>query len=212
VTTFSGFSPQAIEFYAALSEDPTKEFWQAHKQVYDAEVREPMLALLDELEPEFGPGRLFRPYRDTRFSHDKAPYKLQQGAIVGSGTGVGCYLHVDAEGLLVGGGFRAHSPEQTDRLRKAVADDDSGRQFESIIRGLRAAGFSIEGAKVKTTPRGYRADHPRIELLRHKEVMAIQHLGTPRWLSTRKAVERVREEWREIGPLRDWVDTHVGAP
>jgi uncharacterized protein (TIGR02453 family) len=212
VATFDGFSDRALDFYAALAADPTKEFWHAHKSLYETEVRDPMQALLDELEPEFGPGKLFRPYRDTRFSHDKTPYKLQQGAVVGGGTGVGYYVQLDSDGLLVGGGVRAHSSEQVDRYRRAVDADSTGREIEAIVAELRAADYAIEGGRLKTSPRGYSGDHPRIELLRHKDLLAIKHLGAPPWLATRRALDEVRSAWTQITPFRSWVDTHVGAP
>jgi uncharacterized protein (TIGR02453 family) len=212
VATFDGFSDQALEFYAALGADTTKEFWHAHKKVYETEVREPMQALLDALEPEFGPGKLFRPYRDTRFSHDKTPYKLQQGAVVGSGSGVGYYVQLDSDGLMVGGGVRTHTSEQVDRFRRAVDADATGNAIESIVADLRKAGYSIEGARLKTTPRGYSGDHPRIELLRQKDVLAIKHLGAPDWLRTGRTLDEVRSAWKQITPLRVWVDANVGAP
>ena len=64
---FSGCSPEAVEFFQDLQADNTKAFWSAHKDFYEASVREPMAELLDELSGEFGPGRIARPYRDVRF-------------------------------------------------------------------------------------------------------------------------------------------------
>jgi uncharacterized protein (TIGR02453 family) len=126
VATFSGFSDRAVEFYAELAANNTRDFWTANKAVYETEVRDPMRALVGELEAEFGPAKLFRPHRDTRFSNDKTPYKTGQAALVGEGTGIGYYLSVDARGLSVGGGFRAHSPVQVARFRGAVDDAATG--------------------------------------------------------------------------------------
>jgi uncharacterized protein (TIGR02453 family) len=211
VAGFSGFSQQAIDFYAELAVDNSKEFWQAHKAVYDGEVRDPMLALLDALEPEFGAGKVFRPYRDTRFSHDKTPYKTHQGAFVGISPGVGYYVQLDATGLLVGGGYHAHEPSQVERYRQSVDDDRTGTELERILAALDQADFDIEGTQLKTKPRGYAADHPRIELLRYKEVMAIKPLGVPRWLGTTRTVDEVRDGWRAVRPLNEWVHKNVGA-
>ena len=63
---FSGWSPEAVEFFEDLQADNTKAFWSAHKDFYEASVREPMAELLDELSGEFGPGRIARPYKDMR--------------------------------------------------------------------------------------------------------------------------------------------------
>src|ERR1051325_11884594 len=72
---FRGWPAEALEFYEGLEADNSKTYWTAHKTVYDEKVHAPMLALLAELEPEFGAGKIFRPYRDVRFSADKSPYK-----------------------------------------------------------------------------------------------------------------------------------------
>lgn len=208
--TFDGFSTRAFDFYRGFLDDPSKAYWTANKDVYLSEVREPMVALVEVLAPEFGEGKVFRPYRDVRFSRDKMPYKLSQGAVVGDVSGLGYYLQIDAEGLLLGGGFRAHSSEQVDRFRRAVDDSRTGPELVGIIEGLRTDKFSIEGERLKTKPRGYDAGHPRIDLLRHKEVMAVKSLGIPDWLSTSAAANAIGDQWRVIKPLSNWVATNVG--
>jgi uncharacterized protein (TIGR02453 family) len=206
---FRGFPARAVGFYGDLEHDNTKEFWAGHKAQWEADVRDPMRALLDELEPEFGEARLFRPYRDVRFSADKSPYKTHQGALVGPNPGVGYYVQISSEGLTVGGGFRTHSPSQTEQFRDAVADEASGPELESIVAALVSAGFTLEGATLKTRPRGYPAEHPRMALLRRKELMSIRRLGTPAWLETPAVLDHVRASWRRIRPLADWVVAHV---
>jgi len=210
VTTFSGFSDRAVEFYAELAANNTRDFWTANKAVYESEVRDPMRALVGELEAEFGPAKLFRPHRDTRFSKDKTPYKTGQAALVGEGTGIGYYVSVDARGLSVGGGFRAHSPVQVARFRGGVDDAATGPELSDLVAGLRANGFDIEGEELKTKPRGYDADHPRIELLRCRSLMAVRVFGTPGWLAGPKALAEVRDAWRQVTPLNEWVAANVG--
>ena len=206
---FDGFPEWGVTFYQELEVTNTKEFWAQHKAQWEREVREPMLALADALEDEFGPARLFRPNRDIRFSHDKSPYKTHQGAFVGVATGVGYYVQVSGDGLAVGGGFRAHSPAETARYRAAVDGAPSGARLEQVAADLLAAGFALEGETLKTRPKGYAADHPRLELLRRKEMMAIQRVGTPSWLTTSEAVDHVRVSWRQVRPLVDWMTEHV---
>lgn len=70
---FTGFPEQALVFYEGLRADNTKAYWQDHRATYDACVKAPMEALLAALEPEFGPAKFFRPYRDVRFSKDNPP-------------------------------------------------------------------------------------------------------------------------------------------
>lgn len=78
--TFRGWPEEALEFYEGLSADNSKTYWTAHKEVYETKVRAPMEELLAALEPEFGSGRIFRPYRDVRFSKDKTPYQTHIAA------------------------------------------------------------------------------------------------------------------------------------
>jgi uncharacterized protein (TIGR02453 family) len=211
VPGFSGFAADAFAFYAGLEDDNSKAYWTAHKKAYDEHVRDPMRALVAELEPEFGPGKLFRPNRDVRFSADKAPYKTHQGALVGPASGIGFYVQVSADGLLVGGGYRAHSRDQVDRYRAAVASDASGDDLATIVDELDRLGFEREGERLKTRPRGVAADHPRLDLLRHKSLMEIKAYGTPEWVSTRRALDEVRDTWRALVPLSSWVAANVGA-
>jgi uncharacterized protein (TIGR02453 family) len=207
---FDGFSEWAVRFYRDLEENNTRDFWQAHKEQWEREVRDPMLALVGALEADFGPAVVFRPYRDVRFSRDKSPYKTHLGAIAGPAAGIGYYVQLDGTGLTVGGGFHTHSPAQTDRYREAVADERTGAELEGVVAQLVADGFGVEGAALKTRPKGYDADHPRMELLRRKEIMGIKRVGTPEWLHSPAALGEVRSSWEQIRPLASWIIDNVG--
>ena len=207
---FTGFPTWGVRFYGQLQENNTKEFWAQHKSEWERSVREPMHDLVEELEDEFGPATVFRPNRDLRFSPDKSPYKTYQGAIAGPAAGIGFYVQLDAEGLLVGGGFHTHSPAQTDRFRAAIEADPSGLELERITGALTAEGYALEGAALKTRPKGVDPDHPRLNLLRRKEIMALRRIGTPAWLESPEAFGQVREHWDAIRPLTEWIVTHVG--
>src|ERR671923_2804284 len=117
--TFRGWPAEAIEFYEGLEADNSRTYWQEHKAVYEEVVRGPMDQLLTELAPEFGEGRIFRPYRDVRFSKDKSPYKTAIGATAGTAG----YVHVDARGLAAGSGMWEMAPDQLERYRAAVDAD-----------------------------------------------------------------------------------------
>src|SRR5438552_9962360 len=99
---FRGFPPEAISFYEGLEADNSKTYWTAHKDVYERAVKEPMEALCAELDGEFGPLRMFRPYRDVRFSKDKSPYKTAAAAANEAEHGDVYYLHLSSSGLFVG--------------------------------------------------------------------------------------------------------------
>lgn len=202
---FTGFPVAALDFYEDLEADNSKAFWAAHKAVYDDCVRGPMLALLAELEPEFGTGKTFRPYRDVRFSKDKAPYKTHQGGFVQTAPGVGFYVQVDAAGLVVAGGFYAGSSAQVAAYRTAVDDERRGAQLEKLLRKLRRDGFEIGGAQLKTRPRGTDPDHPRLDLLRHKALTAGRTEQSPPWLDSARTFDEVRDAWRRFRPLVEWL-------
>ncbi|MFI0450419.1 DUF2461 domain-containing protein [Actinomadura sp. 6N118] len=205
---FTGFTDEAFEFYEGLLADNSKTYWTAHKETYERCVRDPMIELLAELEPEFGAAKMFRPYRDVRFSHDKSPYKTHQGGYTSSGF----YFQVDADGLMVAGGMYAPTPEQLRQYRAAVDTESTGKALEAIVDDLRATGMEIDGDRLKTRPRGFSEDHPRIELLRHRSLYAHEGWPADPWMRTREVVDRVRESWRRLRPLVEWGSEHIGPP
>lgn len=203
---FSGWPEEALDFYDGLEADNSKTYWLAHKHVYDASVLAPMAELLAELEPDHGPGRIFRPYRDVRFSKDKSPYKTAIAAHVGDG-----YVQLSAAGLAAGCGMYEMTPDQLERYRAAVAADLSGRELERLIAELRAQDIAVEGRdKLKTAPRGHSADHPRIELLRYKGLVAWKEWPVEPWLGTPDAKKVIADFLAAARPLRDWLDQRVG--
>lgn len=207
--TFQGIPAGAFAFYAALEHNNNREWWLDHKANYNSQVRDPVLALLAELEPRFGPGKVFRPNRDIRFSQDKSPYKTAQGAFASAQEGVGYYLQVSADGLLVGGGYHSHSPAQLARFRNSVDASGTGESLRHVVDAVAAAGFAVEGEKLKTAPRGYHKDHPRAELLKHKSLSAGMELGQPEWVESPEAAQKISELWDQLRPLVDWVGRHA---
>ena len=168
MSTFTGFPVAALDFYDDLEVDNTRSFWEKHKDdLRWSRSRQPMTALCEALAPEFAPdgqsAKVFRPYRDVRFAKDKTPYKTHQGAFVAAGPATGWYVEISARGLRVGAGFYEASGERLARIREAMADDKSGPRLQRVLRKLEKDGFEISGERLKTSPRGYDADHPRID-------------------------------------------------
>jgi len=206
---FTGWPAEAVEFYEGLAADNTKAYWTAHKPVYDAMVHAPMAELLGELEAEFGAGRIARPYRDVRFRADKSPYKTAIYATLEAGG----YVSFSANGLTAALGYYMMAPDQLDRYRRAVAADAPGAALAGIVAGLTAGQIRVDGTQnLKSAPRGYPADHPRIDLLRHKGLIAWRDWPAGAWLGTAKAKVRVVDFLRTAAPLQDWLDEHVGPP
>jgi uncharacterized protein (TIGR02453 family) len=204
--TFRGWPAEALEFFEGLEADNSKTYWQRNRHVYETIVRAPMEELIAELEPEWGEVRIFRPYRDVRFSADRSPYKTHIGALVGDG-----YVQLSAEGLAAGSGTWEMAPDQLERYRRAVSESRSGTALAAIVAEARASGLQIQGREpLKTAPRGYPKDHPRIELLRYKGLVTWQDWPAGAWLGTRRAKDRVVRFLELSEPLNGWLRSNVG--
>ncbi|WP_454162057.1 DUF2461 domain-containing protein [Gordonia iterans] len=203
--TFDGFSEAAFDFYDDLEVDNSKVFWDANKDVYASAVRAPMIALAEQLADEFGPAKIFRPHRDVRFSKDKTPYKTHQGVFVATAPAAGYYAEIAAPGFRVGGGFYDATAERLAAIRTAIDHPKRGAELEKILARLTDAGWEIGGNRLKTAPRGWDKDHPRIELLRYKSITAMRGYGFDAVIHTPALAEKIRADWREVTPLIDWV-------
>ena len=204
---FSGWSPAAVEFFEGLEADNTKAYWSAHKDLYEGSVREPMAELLDELTGEFGQGRIARPYRDIRFRADKSPYKTEIYATLDRGG----YVRFSADGLTAALGYYMMTAAQLERYRRAVDDASRGAPLAEVVERLRGEGLQVGGGQMlKTVPRGYPGDHPRIGLLRCKGLICWRQWPVEPWLGTPKAKDRVVGFLRTAAPLHQWLDQQVG--
>jgi uncharacterized protein (TIGR02453 family) len=204
---FRGWPVEAVEFYEGLLADNSRVYWQDHKQVYESCVRAPMDALLTDLGPEFGEGKIFRPYRDVRFSKDKAPYKTAIAATLERGG----YIQMSADGLSAGCGLYRPAPDQLERYRTAVADTRKGPALVKLVDAARAAKIDITASEtLKTAPRGYPKDRPRIDLLRQKGLIAWREWPVGAWLGTAKAKARVVDFLHAAAPVQRWLDRNVG--
>jgi uncharacterized protein (TIGR02453 family) len=210
--SFDGFPDEGLVFYEGLEADNTKTYWTGAKSAYDAHVRAPLLAMLEELAPEFGTAKVFRPYRDVRFSNDKTPYKTHQGAVIHpEGRAAAWYVQISADGLRVAGGCWRLESDQVARYRRAVADEVQGPRLQKEVDRLSAAGWSIDGDRLVRVPAGFDADSPRLDLLKHKALHAGRSWEPTDWLHTRQALEEVRGAWRDLRTLNAWLDDNVGA-
>jgi uncharacterized protein (TIGR02453 family) len=209
---FRGFPKAALDFYAGLEADNSRSYWQAHKKVFEESVRAPMATLLDSFPEQYGQFHVFRPYRDVRFSADKSPYKEQHGAVSQTEGGAGHYLHVSADGVLVAAGMYTMARDQLARFRAAVADDASGVRLADLLAGLRKAKMDVHAhdEPLRTAPRGYPADHPRIELLRWKGCLASGQITSDAVVRSGRLRGRILAAWERMQPLVDWLNEYVG--
>jgi uncharacterized protein (TIGR02453 family) len=203
--TFTGWKGDFQGFFLGLQADNSKAYWEAHRRTYEEAVKGPMVALLADLEPEFGPARLARPYRDIRFSADKSPYKTN---IYADASGGG-YVALDANGLVAAGGRYMVDASQLARLREAIAADGTGEELAAIVGRLRDRGYDIGGQELKRVPPAFARDHPRADLLRHKRLIYWRRWDVGPWIATPEARERVARAWRDGRELDEWMSRHV---
>lgn len=206
---FKGWPAEVIDFYVGLEADNSKQYWTAHKTVYEQSVRRPMEELLADLAPEFGEGKIFRPYRDVRFSADKSPYKTSIAATIGRDA----YVHLSADSLGAGCGMYVMSPDQLERYREAVADDRSGEQLAGLVNKAARQGIEVSAHdRLKLVPRGFPKDHPRADLLKLKGLIAWREWPVEAWLQTSEPKTRLRSFYRAAAPLGEWLAKNVGDP
>ena len=202
---FAGFPREAFTFFKGLASHNNREWFQGHKDIYERAVRGPMQSLVAELAPTHGgAGKISRINRDMRFARGQAPYKTHIAAGVGR-----YYLSISKDGLYVGTGIYRPEAATLQRLRAAIDEDTSGRQLTSMVTSLRRKRYLVDThERSAKPPRGYAADHPRIDLLRMKDLHAGRQLP-PSTLTTRKALDRVAGVMKDIAPLSAWLQRHV---
>ena len=168
-----------------------------------------MVALCAALAEEFGEAKVFRPFRDVRFAKDKTPYKTAQGAFVEVGPATGWYVEISARGVRTGAGFYDATGPRIAAIRASIDDDRTGpRARQMTHQKLEGNGWRIGGHVLKTSPRGYDASHPRIELLRHKSLTIGHDYGFEPIIHTPELLQAVRDDWRTLRPFVDWVTAH----
>jgi len=202
---FTGWAGDFRGFFLGLHANNSKQYFEANRRRYELDVKGPMVALLADLEPEFGPARLSRPNRDIRFSADKSPYKTNIYAT----TSGGGYVALDAEGLVAGGGRHMMDAAQLARFRVAVAAPAGGSELELIVAELRQQAYDVAGQELKRVPPPHPHDHPRGDLLRHKRLIYFRRWDVEPWIATPQAREKVARAWRDGADLNAWLTRHM---
>ena len=221
-TTFAGMPDEGLAFLEDLEERNTREFFQANKAVFTTQVQAPFAALVEAAAarlrrsvPGIGQPKVFRIYRDLRFSKDKSPYKTSLSASIPSraredgdptGVGTGYYVNVGPAGLYVASGLYHPSREDLARVRAAVADPDTGPELEAILR--RAAGKGLEPwlDPLQRMPRDWPADHPRAGLLKARSLVLNRQHGRAPWLSTAELLDHLLADWKAMIPFNRWLE------
>jgi uncharacterized protein (TIGR02453 family) len=211
---FDGFPSAAFNWFKDLEADNSRAYFAATRETYDNAVRGPLEEMLEEFADEVG-GRvkLFRQHRDVRFSRDKSPYKTTTyGLVIDRPDSLAAlYAQLSSAGLFAGTGYHTLDADQLARFRDAIADDSTGPNLEQAVALAHAAGVETFGEALKTAPRGYAKDHPRIALLRHKSLVAGLRLDPKaKGIGRKAALDHARATWAACAPMNAWLDACVG--
>lgn len=205
-------SPKIFSFFSQLEQNNQREWFEAHKPQFKAletSVKQFGEALKEQLNTHDSIDRfkLFRIYRDVRFSKDKTPYKTHFGLNwhrTKPERRGGYYLHLKPKDIFLACGFWDPNPADLKRIRQELAVD--GDDYREIINtpAFKSLWGELEGAKVKTAPKGYAKDHPNIDLLRFK-----QHLFSVRYTEKEATapdfLDRLNTALQAVRPFVDYM-------
>lgn len=224
--TFKGFDRDAMQFFHELSLEMNRDWFDANKERYKQRWTLPMTALLDEVAArlaktyapiKLGAPKLFRIYRDVRFSKDKTPYKTHAAGMLPlhakkpiDGGCSALYLHLGIDEEYVGAGTYFFDDAQLPRWRKLVAAPKTGAEIEALIKRLRKAGYTVGGHEdYKKVPKGFDPDHPRGDLLRMRGLTA-GFPDIPRGLVHKpKLADWLVDHGKAVAPLVTWLSKNV---
>jgi uncharacterized protein (TIGR02453 family) len=219
---FSGLPRTTPRFLADLAANNRREWFAAHRAEYEASFVHPAMTMVEALAPllhKISPdvhaearwgGSVMRVNRDIRFAKDKRPYKDHLDLFFWEGEDrtaavAGYFFRITPKNLVLGAGTRHLPGERLERYRAAVADPTRGRALERIVKQLRAKGYEVWGTRYARVPRGYPADHPRAELLKHDGLFAGFERPIPPEAYTPRFPAFIASHFRAMRPLQEWV-------
>ena len=184
------YSLQGVfEFLQQLKLNNNRNWFQNHKVKYE-EALQNMISFADSLLVEMkktdniatvtGKKSLHRIYRDVRFSKNKQPYKNNWSGSLKRATNTlrgGYYFHLEPGNTFIAGGFFGPNPDDLKRIRKHIEQDDE--LLRGVLESDEVSKYfgMLEGAQVKTAPKGFPKDHPAIDLLRYKQYYLTQRFS-----------------------------------
>jgi uncharacterized protein (TIGR02453 family) len=219
------FSPRLFDFLRELKANNRKEWFDANKDRYIADVRDPLLAFIAAFRPRLieisaylvadpkpTGGSMFRIYRDTRFSKNKEPYKTMASAFfshqTGGKDGPGIYLHLEPEHSFVGIGHWRPDPVARRRMTDAIAakpevwrDATSSKEFRKLLK--------MEGDSMAKLPRQYDPQHPFAEDLKRKDFIVVSYFSEQQ-ACARDFIERLNNISRAASPYLGFIIKAAG--
>ncbi len=229
---FRGFSVEAIRFLRRLRRNNRKDWFERNRAVYETAVRDPMRALVEEMDvrlariaPELtgDPRRsVFRIHRDVRFSRDKSPYKtnaacqfyhMDAGRGAGrdaDGAAAGLYFQLAEGECFAAGGLWMPARPALARVREAI--DAEPEALDRLVRrpAFRRRFRELTPEAVLTRmPRGYADSHPAAGWLRYRSFTASRDMPEREVLSPRLP-EILARDFAALVPLVRWLNQAIG--
>jgi uncharacterized protein (TIGR02453 family) len=215
------FDKGLFDFLNDLEDNNNREWFNANKERYEADLKEPFLQFISDAGPRLGKispnlvadprpvgGSLFRIYRDVRFSKDKSPYKTHAGAhfpLGGKGVhGPGYYLHLEPGQCFVAGGLWMPDPDALRSIRQAISDDPGAW---AKARGT----LDHPEDALKRPPQGFDPEHPMIEDIKRKSFTASSRL-TQKQVLAADLMSTFIDRCKEIAPMMRFLAGAVGVP
>jgi hypothetical protein len=205
---FEGWPRAAFDVLLQLDGDPSADVRRRWRRDREDLVRRPMIELLNALADA---DSAYEDFSVWGYGDVLVEAWQRQHAIVRLARNVELGIRFDLDGLEIGVAWWYAPAVQIERYRAAVAASVSGRQLTGIVRKLEREGFVISGDVLKRPLRGYPADHPRAQLLRHRSVIATRPLGCDDWIHTPAAADRVVSAFSQVRPLARWLVENVSA-
>lgn len=219
------FRPEALTFLRNLARHNERAWFQPRKANYEAELKEPMLAVIRKITEamlDFAPNHvrpaekcIFRIYRDTRFSNDKRPYKTHVAAWwthqgLGKTSGAGYYFHLSPKELIIAAGSYMPEKEQLAAIRHWLLDHHD--EFRNLLRrpSVRRAFEEFEGNALTRPPKGFPKDHPALDLIRCRQWGLAATLPAGEALKPSLAATIIRH-FRIAAPVVDSLNTPIAA-
>jgi uncharacterized protein (TIGR02453 family) len=220
---FTGFTKETVRFFINLRRNNNREWFAAHRDVYDRHVMEPAKAFVVAMGEKLRTvvprivavplinKSIFRLNRDTRFSLDPSPYKTNLGLYFWEGTkprmeSPGFYFHFEPPDLFLGGGMYMIPDNLIARFRRAVVDARLGSELQKIAAGLaKRANCELGGKHYKRVPAGFDQDHPNAEFLKHNGLYVGCEAKLPDEFFSARLVDYCFERYEPVVPLHGWI-------
>jgi len=224
---FRGFPREAVQFYSELGKNNNKAWFDEHKSDFNQYVMAPaqdFVFEMGELLKGISPGiiadprvnkSIFRPYRDTRFSHDKTPYKTHLGIFFWEGKLAkmdcpGYYFHLEPPTFFLAAGMHCFSKRVLETYRDAVVDDELGKKLRKAISAVtKEPGCVVGGKHFKKTPRGYDPGHENAEMLLYNGLYVMTESDIPEELYSAKLLDYCLKRFKDLRPIHQWLVTMI---